>query len=72
MKVLNLINALKKLPANSEIELYHHIYCGGGDEDRFDEPTLFADADEKGVFYLSVHYLKEGLEYAIGNEVSIK
>ena len=63
MKVSDLISILKKLPSNSEIEFYHQIYCGDGDEDTFDEPMIFID--DEGCSYLSVRRLKESLEYAI-------
>lgn len=71
MKVSNLIDILKELPPNSEIELYHHVYCGGGDEDTFDEPIIFTDTNDYNYSYLTIRRLRESLEYTIGNKVFI-
>lgn len=71
MKISTLIEILKKLPQNGEIELYHHVYCGGGDDNRFDEPIILVDTNDYDFSYLTACYFRESLEAVIGNEVFI-
>lgn len=52
MNIKQLINLLSQLPDDTEVEVYHNQYCGGGDEERFDEPAVRIDTNLRVVYIL--------------------
>lgn len=69
MKVSTLLAQLEELSPDDEIELFHEVYCGGGDEARFEEPVLIVGSN--GRIYLTASWLVDNLKYEVGEVESI-
>ena len=61
MNILELKKLIEKLPEESEIVLYHEVYCGGGDEETIEyDVKLGTDEELNLIIFPNDNYRNRG------------